>query len=104
LPGLIAASVCIMGVSQLIGESGSTRPVPETIPCVAVFSSPKGWPTASTCRPISTPWALPSVALGGRRLRSSGSTTARSEIGSKPTTRAGRISSDSSERTTSAAS
>ena len=52
LPGLMAASVCStlrMGMPRGPGVC-SSRPTPEMMPCVSVWSSPKGLPMAYTLR------------------------------------------------------
>ncbi len=79
LPGLMAASVWI--TSSIWKPLGAwiSRPVPETMPEVAVRSSPNGWPIAITVSPTCT--LSESASVSGRSgPDSSGSTcsTARS--------------------------
>ena len=100
LPGLIGASVWItLSMRKPLGASIS-RSRPETIPAVAVRSRPSGKPMAIAASPTSTEsdsasasGVTPSAALA------STSSTARSDDGSVPTTRALTGLASSSKRT-----
>ena len=87
LPGLIGASVWITRSIEKPFGAWISRPVLETMPAVAVRSSPKGLPMATASSPTCT-WLESANASGRRVPASDGSmaTTARSEDGSVPVT------------------
>ena len=89
LPGLIGASVWItLSMRKPLGASIS-RSRPETIPAVAVLSRPSGKPMAIAASPTST--VSDSASASGVTpfaALASTSSTARSDDGSVPTTRA----------------
>src|SRR5512132_2238525 len=92
LPGLIGASVWIIGSSEM---PGSSRFIPLTIPRVIVWSSPIGLPIATTSSPTFTPAESPRRA-DGSGFPVSARSRAMSSTGSRPTTRAGTRTPESS--------
>ena len=84
LPGLMGASVWIIGSSEM---PGSVRLRPLTIPRVIVWSRPMGLPMATTSSPTLMPDESPSLAVGSGPDDSTRS-SARSSTGSRPMTRA----------------
>ena len=66
LPGLMGASVWIIGSSEI---PGSVRLRPLTIPRVIVWSRPMGLPMATTSSPTLMPDESPSLAAGQRARR-----------------------------------
>ncbi len=100
LPGLIGASVWM--ASSIWKPSGAwiSRPMPDTIPAVAVRSSRNGWPIATAASPTRT--RSESASRSGRStptLPGSTRSTARSEEGSEPSTSASTRSPSSPKRT-----
>jgi len=73
------------GKSDALGDSGKILLIPETIPRVKVCSKPRGLPIAKTSSPIWMASESPKVAVdrpsGGRGIRK----TAKSRMGSTPT-------------------
>ena len=92
LPGLIGASVWIMGSSE---TPGSSRLRPLTIPRVIVWSSPIGLPMATTSSPTLTSDESPRRAAGSAAALSTRS-SAMSSTGSRPRMRAGVLLPESS--------
>jgi hypothetical protein len=93
LPGLIAASVWIIGTSMrpIVWRS---RPMAETMPVVTVLERPKGLPIAITFWPTRTgPWVRGIGRTSGAASGSANSSSARSTSGFAPTTRTGSRSS-----------
>src|SRR5215218_1642770 len=89
LPGLIGASVWMTSSIWKPFGARISRPTPDTIPAVAVRSSPNGWPMATTASPT---WTSSEFASGSARSPpacfGSTRTTARSDETSLPRTRA----------------
>ncbi len=87
LPGLIAASVWIAKnwVSPSSGLTGRSRAL--MMPWVTVPARPSGAPIAMTSSPTIASSEFPN-SRGSTSLGSSSSRTARSELGSEPTTSA----------------
>mmetsp|Transcript_1930 Transcript_1930/g.7500 ORF Transcript_1930/g.7500 Transcript_1930/m.7500 type:complete len:252 (+) Transcript_1930:185-940(+) len=63
LPGLMAASVCTTSRMRRPVMDFMSRPTPETMPAVSVWSNPKGLPMANTFWPTRRFWVVP-TAMG----------------------------------------
>ena len=91
-PGLIDASVWIIGSASDHAAPGTIRLTAETIPRVSVWSNPSGLPIAYTSTPTANRDESPSVATGSDPFVGGGILmSAMSKIGSAPMSFAGRL-------------